>query len=99
MDVEVGEHHASPPPPYSWEWPEWDICEYSGTSRVMPAAVPGCETDGTPAGSRVATVCKVSTAGDGVPAPLRRISRTWTWYDATPPGSATRQVSTATSPR
>ena len=41
----------------------WDICEYRGTSRVIPAAGPGADTDGRPAGSRVATVCSASTDG------------------------------------
>src|SRR5256885_9793330 len=35
MDVDVGLHHASPPPSYSGNSPAWISCENVGTSRSI----------------------------------------------------------------
>src|SRR3954468_18942556 len=40
MDVDVGLHHASPPPSYCGYWPAWISCEYAGTASSMPSAPP-----------------------------------------------------------
>ena len=69
MDVEVGEHHASPPPPHCGKCPEWAIWEYDGTSSSMPTSGPGAETatDAT-RGSRLVITPTDDTVGPKVSA-------------------------------
>ena len=39
--VEVGLHHASPPPSNCGYWPVWISCEKRGTASSIPSAPPG----------------------------------------------------------
>jgi hypothetical protein len=40
MEVEVGLHHASPPPSYCGYCPAWISWEYGGTFSTIPSAPP-----------------------------------------------------------
>src|SRR5204863_5489847 len=81
IDVDVGLHHASPPPSYCGYWPAWISCEYAGTCRSTVFVIVVAEaTYGFVLIGSDATAPRRVTVGVAVD-PAARRSVTLNWYD------------------
>ena len=80
----MGEHQASPPPPYWGYSPACTICEKRGTSRTTPRATPGREVVTRSTAGRSDTMAPtVPTVGVSV-VPALRSSVTRSCQEAKP---------------